>query len=84
MVKGIFGADDGIWTRDLVLTKDVLYPWATSAKLLSALVLYDIIHKFSIGFPVIIDRMIRFNEPNAGDLTLKMKISDFFQIFCRK
>ncbi len=24
-------AADGIWTHDLVLTKDVLYPWATAA-----------------------------------------------------
>ena len=24
-------AADGIWTHDLVLTKDALYPWATSA-----------------------------------------------------
>ena len=24
-------ADDGIWTRDLFLTKEVLYPWATLA-----------------------------------------------------
>ena len=24
-------ANDGIWTRDLFLTKETLYPWATPA-----------------------------------------------------
>ena len=27
------GAQGGIWTRDLILTKDALYPWATWAGL---------------------------------------------------
>ena len=31
-VQKIIWADDEIWTRDLFLTKEVLYPWATSAK----------------------------------------------------
>ena len=30
-VQKIIWADDEIWTRDLFLTKEVLYPWATSA-----------------------------------------------------
>ncbi len=31
-------ANDGIWTRDLFLTKEALYPWATSA-----------VHKYKSG-----------------------------------
>ena len=32
-----FWANDGIWTRDLFLTKETLYPWATPAYGLSGL-----------------------------------------------
>ena len=29
-----YWANNGIWTHDLFLTKEVLYPWATSADVL--------------------------------------------------
>ena len=31
MYFNLFWANDGNWTHDLILTKDALYPWATSA-----------------------------------------------------
>ena len=35
MIVYIYWANDEIWTRDLLLTKETLYPWATSAENLS-------------------------------------------------